>query len=139
MSGHRCGWCLCPVVAGRCTHCGRKDAGRDAGIPEELAARLAARRQQLARSPRAQAPRARQAAGRGRRWLRWAAAGGLLAAAALYASTSGFFAQALQLSRRTGCDICTVYAGEHGAGCERFFIDRASIAACGPPAATTAK
>lgn len=124
MGVRRCDWCLSPLVAGRCTHCGRQDAGRAASLPEGLAARVAARRQQLARARQAQAVPVRQGAmrPRWRRWLPWAASGGLLAAAALYASTSGLL-PALPLSWRTGCDICGMYVLEHGADCERFLID----------------
>lgn len=102
----RCGWCLCPVVAGRCTHCGRRDTGRESGIPEELAARLATRQQQGAAAGRAQARRARQMVARSRwparpavrRWLLWLAPAALLALAALYAFAGGLFAPVVPLS-----------------------------------------
>lgn len=89
-------------MAGRCTHCGRRDAGRESGVPEELAARLAARQQDLTAAGRGRTRRGRQlvvrswrAAPAMRRWLPWLAPAALLALAASYAFASGVFEYAL--------------------------------------------
>lgn len=121
----RCGWCLSPTVAGRCTCCGRPAGERTSTLAEPLAARLAARRRELAAGGRARGPGRRQVivrpGGSPVRRLRWVVLAALAGAALLYAAIP-FVEPLLPLSWRTGCDICGLYVTDRGTACERFFI-----------------